>query len=235
MTVRVKICGITHPEDAATCVEEGADALGFVVEYPVDVPWNLTRMAAAQLMRDVPPFVTRVAVVGGSTETILGLAEATQAHVLQLHFDEPEQVVEAVATSLAGTGTRIVKALRVDVHAHGDEQWGDLACRFVDAGADAILFDSKTRDRPAGTGRPFDWSAIRPVRPPAYPVILAGGLTPENVGAAVREVRPYAVDVIGSVEDASHRKSRERVRAFVRAVRTAGAALGDEAPETATR
>ena len=215
------------------CVEEGADALGFVIEYPVVVPWNLTRRAAARLMREVPPFITRVAVVGGGTETILQLAEATGPDVLQLHFDEPEEVVETVAVRLAGTGTRIIKALRVDVHADGDQQWDELARRFVDAGADAILFDSKTRDRPAGTGRPFDWSVISPVNLLTCPVILAGGLNPENVDLAIHEVRPYAVDVIGSVEDASHRKNRERVRAFVQAVRAASATLDGEASETA--
>jgi phosphoribosylanthranilate isomerase len=233
VTVRVKICGLTDPQDAAMCVEEGADAVGFVVEYPVDVPWNLTRAAAARLMEEIPPFVTRVAVVGGTEGAILEIAEATEPHVLQLHFDETEQVVEAVAERVAGTGIQIVKALRVEVHADADRQWDGLARRFLDAGADAILFDSKTKDRPAGTGRPFDWSVVPPVSLLSCPVILAGGLTPENVDVAIREVRPYAVDVIGSVEDARHRKSRERVRAFVGAVRAASAALDGQASATA--
>lgn len=222
--VRVKICGITHEEDVALCVEEGAAALGFVVEYPLPVPWALTRARAAELMHTVPPFVSRVAVVGGDTRAILGICEATRPDAVQLHLDEPETVVAAVAEGLAGTGTRVIKALRI--RAGGAEplvaaHWLGLARRFLDAGADAILLDSKTGDRPAGTGRPFDWQIARGVVAAVGPVILAGGLTPENVGAAVAEVRPWAVDVISSVEDEEHRKVSLRVRAFVRAAREA--------------
>ena len=97
VAVRVKICGITHPDDAALAVEEGADALGFVVEYPDANPWILSRRRAAELMRAVPPFVTRVAVVGGDAASILDLAEATEPHVLQLHRDESEACVAELA------------------------------------------------------------------------------------------------------------------------------------------
>jgi phosphoribosylanthranilate isomerase len=223
--VRVKVCGITDPADAALCLEEGADALGFVVEYPQDNPWNLSRRRAAELMRGVPPFVTRVAVVGGTAQWILGIAEATAPNALQLHGDEPEEVVRELGRGLEGTGIRIVKALRIDPSAAGTpDHWCDLARRFVEAGADALLVDSKTSRRPAGTGQVVDWSIARAVvESQPGPCILAGGLTPENVGSAIGAVRPYAVDVITAVEDARHRKMRERVRSFVRAARSAGA------------
>ncbi len=221
--VRVKVCGITTEEDARLCVEEGVDTVGFVVEYPVDVPWNLGRQRAAQIMRTVPPFVTRVAVVGGDARTLIEIATATQPHVLQLHRDEPEPTVQTLARELAGTGVQLVKVLRVDPETDAGmmgQHWRAMADRFVEAGASAILVDSRSRQRPAGTGRTVDWEIVRTIASDArYPVIVAGGLTPENVAKAIERVRPYAVDVISGVEDAAHRKVRERVRAFVRAVR----------------
>jgi len=163
-------------------------------------------------------------VVGGDAATILAIAEATGADAVQLHLDEDEATVGAVRDGLAGTGTRIVKALRISVDGAAAPacEWAAAARRYVEAGADAILLDAKTAGRPAGTGRTVEWSLARAVAAELLaPLVLAGGLTPENVAAAIGEVRPYAVDVISAVEDASHRKVPERVRAFVAAVRDA--------------
>jgi phosphoribosylanthranilate isomerase len=216
---RVKICGLTHPEDVHLCAEAGADALGFVVEYPVQMPWVIDRRRACELMREVPPFVTRVAVVGGEVDELLRIADAVEPDALQLHRDEPEETVAVLRERLPGM--RLIKALRVDVDAASNgaaAEWIEQARRFVAAGADAILLDAKTADRPAATGRAIDWGLASEVAAHVdAPVVLAGGLGPENVGNAVRHVRPYAVDVITSLEDEQHRKVPERVRAFVRA------------------
>ena len=222
--VRVKICGITDPDDAVACVEEGADALGFVVEFPQANPWNLPRDRARALMAAVPPFVTRVAVVGGEAAAIAGLAEATSPHVVQLHRDESETCVSELAGRLEGSGIRIVKALRIEPAYDGPaSHWCDLARRFLDAGADAILLDAKAPGRPAGSGLSFDWSiAAAVVASCPEPFILAGGLAPGNVARAVATVRPFAIDVITSVEDAQHRKVRERVRALIREAKGPG-------------
>jgi phosphoribosylanthranilate isomerase len=228
MAVRVKICGITHPDDAAMAIEEGADALGFVVEYPDANPWILSRRRAAELMRLVPPFVTRVAIVGGDARTILELVESIEPHVLQLHRDETEDCVTELASRLAGTGIRLIKALRIDASVPGPpaEVLAAKARRFVDCGADAVLVDSVVPGRPAGTGKAVDWGLARTVvEAGVAPCILAGGLNPGNVGRAVAAVRPFAVDVISSVEDAN-RKVREKVRAFIQAAKAAD--LGSE-------
>ena len=220
MAVRVKICGITHPDDAALAVEEGADALGFVVEYPDANPWILSRRRAVELMRAVPPFVTRVAVVGGDAGSILDLAEATAPHALQLHRDETEACVTELAERLAGSGIRLIKALRIDASVPGPpaEALAAAARRFVEA--DAVLVDSVVPGRPAGTGRAVDWALARTVVDTGVaPCILAGGLDPDNVGRAVAAVRPFAVDVISAVEDQDHRKVRQRVRAFIQAAK----------------
>lgn len=222
--IRVKLCGLTCEADVALCADAGADALGFVVEYPLPVPWTLDRARAAELMRGVSPFATRVAVVGGDTATLLAIAEATEPDALQLHLDEDEATISAVKDGLAGTGTRIVKAIRIRA---GETPPADevvaTARRFVDAGADAILLDSKTEGRAAGTGIPVDWELAREVAAGlGAPLVLAGGLNPENVAGAIETVRPHAVDVISAVEDAEHRKVPERVSAFVAAARAAG-------------
>ena len=152
---RVKLCGLTSEVDVALCAEAGADALGFVIEYPLPVPWTLDRRRAAALMQRAPPFVTRVAVVGGDAATVLAIAEATEPDAVQLHLDEDEATVAAVKEGLAGTGTRIVKAIRISAGATPPAggrprlpPGGSL-----DAGADAILLDSKTERPSCGNGR----------------------------------------------------------------------------------
>ena len=223
MAVRVKICGITHEDDAEMAVEEGADALGFVVEYPDANPWILSRQRAAELMRMVPPFVTRVAVVGGDAHTILELVDATEPQALQLHRDETEACVTELAIRLAGSGIRLIKALRIDASVPGPpaELLARAARRFVDCGADAVLVDSVVPGRPAGTGKAVDWGLARTVVDAGVaPCILAGGLNPSNVGRAVAAVHPFAVDVITAVEDEANRKVRAKVRAFIQAAKT---------------
>jgi phosphoribosylanthranilate isomerase len=224
--VRVKVCGLTHEEDVQLCLEEGADAIGFVVEYPRPVPWNLGREPAATLARLVPPFVTRVAVVGGDAEAILSIARAVPVDALQLHFDEAEETVARLARELRGTSIRLVKALRLDPQERpAPSALRAEACRFMEAGASAILFDSKSDERAGGTGKTLAWDVVAEAsRDASWPVILAGGLTPQNAGAAIAQVRPWAVDVISSVEDARHRKVRAAVRAFIAAAKGPDAA-----------
>ncbi|MEZ5099283.1 MAG: phosphoribosylanthranilate isomerase [Thermoleophilia bacterium] len=220
----VKLCGNAHEEDVALCVEAGADAVGVVVEYPLPVPWTVDRARAAALLAAVPAGVDRVAVVGGDAETLVALAEATRPTALQLHLDEPEAVVEAVATRLAGSGTRLIRALRVDVESPDADAHAlvEVARRLHDAGADEILLDARTRARPAGTGVPIDRTLARAVAAAApCPVILAGGLDAASVGAAIAAVRPHGVDVISGVEGPGHRKDPGRTRAFVAAARAA--------------
>jgi phosphoribosylanthranilate isomerase len=220
---RVKLCGLTSEADVELCADAGADALGFVVEYPLPVPWTIGRERAAALIRGASPFATRVAVVGGDAPTVLAIAEKTAPDAVQLHLDENEETVSAVKEGLAGTGIRVVKAIRIRAgEAPPAAEVLEAARRFVDAGADSILLDSKTSGRPAGTGLPVDWALARDVAAGlASPLVLAGGLTPENVGEAIETVGPYAVDVISAVEDPEHRKVPARVRAFVAAARSA--------------
>lgn len=220
---RIKICGMTAGEDIRLCVETGVQALGFVVEYPVNVPWNLNRHIAAELMRGVPPFVTRVIVVGDDPGTVIELSALLKPHAVQLHGNEPIEVTAQLVSDIHKLGAQVIKPLRFSVEtgkcASACEDPFEAARLIEAAGADALLLDSVSSSRPAGTGQTVDWSLAREIRECArLPVILAGGLHAGNVGQAVAAVSPYGVDVISGVENPVGRKDPEKVRSFVAAV-----------------
>ncbi len=221
---RVKICGLKTEADIRLCVKAGADALGFVTEYPVPVPWNLDRTNARKLIAAAPPFVTTAAVVGGSVETILQIAETVKPHFLQLHGDETKEEIEHICSTLSGTGIKVIKALRIDVDT-GKARFAvedplEAAAVLAETGISGIAVDSKTANRPAGTGVPLDWSAVEQISSSiSIPLILAGGLTIQNVTEAIERVRPYGVDIISGVEKAPGIKDENRVLQFVRTVK----------------
>ncbi len=207
--VRVKICGIAHPKDAEDAIEAGADALGFN-GFPgskrfLDLP------SASGWMAQLPPFVTRVAVLVNPT---VAEAEAVQAlpgvDRLQFHGDEtPEFCARFLQRGF-------LKAL-----AARDRAALLAASRY---GASAILLDAFVPGAYGGTGCliDLDLAAAFVRENPGLRVILSGGLTPENVAAAVRAVRPHAVDVASGVESHSCKKDKMRMRDFIAAVRDAG-------------
>ena len=221
---RIKVCGLTREEDIRLCVSAGVHALGFVVEYPVDVPWNLDRAGALALMRAVPPFVSRVIVVGGDPGTVVALTSLLKPHAVQLHGDEPLSVTAGLVAPIRACGAQVIKALRFSAETGRCLNAGDdpleAACRIREAGVDAIVLDSVGETRPAGTGRTVDWRVARGIRDGAgLPVILAGGLNAGNVGRAIDAVDPYGVDVISGVEESAGQKDPVRFRAFIVAAR----------------
>jgi len=221
---RVKICGLQTEADIALCVRAGADALGFVTEYPLPVPWNLDRIDARKLIAAAPPFVTTVAVVGGSVETILQIAETVKPHFLQLHGDETKEEIEHICSTLADTGIKVIKALRIDVDT-GKARFAvedplEAAAVLAATGISGIAVDSKTANRPAGTGVPLDWRIVEKISSSvSIPLILAGGLTIQNVTEAIERVRPYGVDIISGVETAPGIKDENRAIQFVQTVK----------------
>jgi len=205
MRTRVKICGITSRQDALDAVRFGADAIGLVF-YPPS-PRCVTPEQAAAIVERLPPFVAVVGLfVNASREEIAEVLAAARIDLLQFHGSECPDYC-------AGHGRPYIKAVRV-------QQGLDLlAERERYAGASALLLDTYQPGVPGGTGQAFDWSLIPPVL--GGEVILAGGLTPDNVGEAVRRVRPYAVDVSGGVEREKGRKDAAKIRAFMRGVASA--------------
>lgn len=221
---RVKICGVSDPSELAMVIESGADAAGFVTEYPEPVPWNMDRVRARDLLGRVPPFMTGVMVTGGASEKVLELAEYARPRLVQLHTDNSCAETAVIASGLAEMGIGLIRALRI--RAGAAVACGDIsdpldAGRALEAtGISALLIDSRTSSLPAGTGVQVDYElACRVKEAITVPLILAGGLTVGNIRQAVEAVRPYAVDVISGVEAARGVKAPELVREFVRAAR----------------
>jgi phosphoribosylanthranilate isomerase len=221
---RVKICGLMSEADVEMAVSAGADSLGFVTEYPVPVPWNLSRARSAELAALAPPFVTTTAVVGGRVDDVVAIARAVRPHFLQLHGDETMEEIRAVCEALAPTGIKVLKALRINVET-GEALFAvrdpvEACASLEQSGIAGLVLDSKTSSRPAGTGVPLEWSSLRRVREHiSLPLILAGGLTSGNVRKAIDMVRPYAVDVISGVEREAGVKDSRLMRDFVNAVK----------------
>ena len=207
MSVRVKICGITNPDDALTAVDAGADALGFMFYEPS--PRFVTRAQAGAVLRRLPPFVARVGVfVNPSEEEVRRVMAECGIDTLQFHGEEPPEFCRKF-------GLRVIKAFRVRdaeslraTHAYPTEAW---------------LLDSFAPGQHGGTGATFNWDLATEATRHSHQVILAGGLTPENAAEAVRKVRPYGLDVSSGVESAPGKKDPAKVRAFIAAAKNSPA------------
>ena len=204
---RVKFCGITRPDDAAAAVQAGADAIGLIL-VPGS-PRFIDVAQAAMIRRRLPPFVQAVALFRNATaETVRRALDELHPDLVQFHGEESPEYC-------ASFGVPYLRAVPMK---HGADV-ADWERRF--AGAAALLLDAHGSGEQGGQGRTFDWSAVRATRP----FVLAGGLTAENVGEAVRTARPFAVDVSSGIERAPGVKDAGKMRRFIEEVRKA-----DESP-----
>ncbi len=205
MRTRIKICGLTNAEDAEAAVQLGADALGFIL-VPDTPRYVGTRDDLRDILRGIPPMVMRTAVVTAIANLPVALAPYFDA--VQFYRGGPTE----------GSRLRQMRVCRVAMRENLNE---------VDvAGVNAILLDTLSSKGLGGTGEAFDWSiAAEAARRFTLPIILAGGLTPENVGEAIRIARPFAVDVSSGIESAPGRKDHDKMRRFIRAVREADQGL----------
>jgi phosphoribosylanthranilate isomerase len=203
MATRIKICGITRAQDAVTAAELGAHAVGLM--FYEDSPRFVSVDQANKVIGVLPPFVTRVGVfVNPVEQQVHSILGALRLDLLQFHGDETPQFC-------ARFGIPYIKAVRV-------RKGMDLlqyASRYHDA--KGLLLDAHSESAYGGTGEAFDWSLI-PVNLP-LPIILSGGLNAANVARAIRQVRPWAVDVSSGVESAKGIKDTDKIAAFVQAVR----------------
>lgn len=210
--VRVKICGITNPADAEIAIEAGADALGFVL-------WAKSTRAVApaslgQLTADLPPFVGRIGVfVDAPAPRILTLVREGHLGAVQLHGREDAEFCSRL-------GVHWYRAFRVG----DDTNPSSLASTILAFGCKTFMLDTNAGTAPGGSGCVFDWSTAAKIsmhlsHHGVPRLILAGGLTPENVADAIRKVRPWAVDVSSGVERSPGCKDPDRVRAFIQNVR----------------
>ncbi|QIO23731.1 phosphoribosylanthranilate isomerase [Haloarcula sp. JP-L23] len=209
---RVKVCGVTTPEDRDAVVAAGADAVGIIYGVPVDTPREVDEDTAADLVEGVPPLVTSVLVT---------MPRTVQEAVVRVDAVDPDavQVHDGLSpTELGALSRRVTQKIIAVVDADADDL-ADYA-----AHADALLVDSVDDEGAGGTGETHDWDRTRElVETVDVPVILAGGLTPENVAEAVETVRPFAVDTASGVESSGGVKDHDAVERFVAAVAAADA------------
>lgn len=199
---RVKFCGLRHKDDIADAVALGVDALGFVFYEPSSR--YVAPEDAATLTRAVPAFLTRVGLfVNENAETIKRIFEIAQLNLIQYHGEESPEFCDSV-------GLPYIKAFRVQQ----DMDIRGAMDRYPNASG--FLLDAYVKGQPGGTGERFDWGLI----PRSYaPIILAGGLTPDNAKDAIEQVAPWALDVSGGIESKPGRKDPDKMARFMDACR----------------
>lgn len=204
MSVKVKICGITNAPDALAVVEAGADALGFM--FYEKSPRRVSLRQAADIIRELPPFIIKVGVfVDAAEDLVLRAIGDCGLNLLQFHGDEtPEYCTQF--------GLMSMKAFRVR-----DSESLSVLANYP---TDAWLLDAFVADKPGGTGERFNWDLAIEAKNAGRPIFLAGGLTPSNVAEAVRKVQPYGVDVSSGVEAEPGRKDHAKVRDFIKAAKS---------------
>lgn len=206
--IRVKICGITNLPDALLAAELGADALGFIF-YPKS-PRYIAPSAAGKIIAHLPPFVTTVAVmVNESLEGAREILAESGCRMAQLHGEESPEYLREL-------GFPAIKALSVATT-------DDLAILEQYPYARAFLLDTKVPGQRGGTGITFDWTLAREARRFNRPIILAGGLSPENVGQALETAAPFGIDISSGIEISPGRKDLQRMVELFTAVREADA------------
>jgi phosphoribosylanthranilate isomerase len=205
--VRIKICGITNLEDALLAADLGADALGFIF-YPPS-PRSVEPDAAKAIIAQLPPFVTTVGVfVDEDVAAVKELAAAVGLDRLQLHGKETPEYCRSL-------GRRVIKVFRV----RDENSLTELAA--YQNVVQALLLDTYKKGQVGGTGETFNWDLA--LKAKKYgPIILAGGLTPENVAQAIAAAQPQAVDVASGVEAAPGKKDPVKLKAFFAAIKGAG-------------
>ena len=204
MKTQVKICGITSVADALTAAEAGADLLGLMF-YDCS-PRLISLATAVEISRALPPFVLRVGVFVNPDEALVTRAIAECGlGLLQFHGDEDSDFCTRF-------GLMSLKALRV--------RDAESLSQLKQFHTDAFLLDAYSPSGLGGTGEQFNWNLAIDARKFGKPIFLAGGLTPENVAAAVHQVQPFAVDVSSGVESAPGKKDATKVRAFIAAAKS---------------
>ena len=200
--VKVKICGMTNLKDVKVAVDGGVDAVGFI--FYKKSPRSVTMQAVREIVLELPPFVDSVGVfVNETAEQINKIADHCKLDRVQLHGDESPAFCKKIRR-------RVIKAIRVkDIQS---------LKKLSDYPVSSFLLDTFSEDQYGGTGKVFDWNLAYPAK--RYgPIILAGGLTPNNVRQAIQRIQPYGVDVCSGVESQPGIKDHKKMQAFLKNVK----------------
>ena len=196
---KIKVCGMTSLEDTLVAVEAGADAVGFI--FYKKSPRSVTIKTVCEIVDELPPFVDAIGIfVNESAEQINKIADRCKLDRVQLHGDETPAFCKKIRR-------RVIKAIRVkDIQS---------LKKLSDFPVSGFLLDAFSEDQRGGTGKVFDWNLVHPAKKYGA-VILAGGLTPNNVRQAIHRVKPYGVDVCSGVESQPGIKDHKKVKAFIK-------------------
>ncbi len=225
---KVKICGITNSEDAIAAAEFGADAIGVIVDVPVETPRKTSVKKAKEILDSVPLFVSKVIVLmPESVEYVFDISDELNPDAIQLHGNESQDFILELKKEIIRRQSRrsseakprikakIIKVLHVD-----DNTKINYIMRYAEI-SDAILLDTKFGDSVGGTGKTHDWTKSKMIcdmiKP--TPLILSGGLNPGNVENAINTVNPYAVDVSSGVESMPGKKDKRKIEEFITAAK----------------
>lgn len=221
--MKIKICGIRDEEELKLC-SKYADSLGFVVEYPVEVPWNIERNKARELISMSPEDIESIVVTAGDMSKIKGIVNEVEPDTFQLHGDEGPDHVEDIVRYSNDFSFKVIKAIQIDVKTmkvQGREPL-NVAKEYQEIGVDSILLDAKRKTNAGGTGLTLDWSELFSITDEIdVPVILAGGLNSDNVEEAIDELNPDGVDVISGVETEG-KKDESKIKDFVKNAKVIG-------------
>ena len=202
--VKIKICGITNKEDALRAIKLKVDALGFIF---ANSPRRVDPKIVQKIIELLPPFISSVGVfVNKDREKVKKIAESCHLTTLQFHGEESPSYCQ-------GFRQKVIKAFRIK-----DKNVLKKIPQYQDK-VDACLLDAYSPFKYGGTGKIFNWDVVREVKKLRIPIILSGGLNPDNVEEAINKVRPYAVDVSSGVEKKPGKKDPEKLRNFVKIVR----------------
>jgi len=209
--VKIKICGLMREEDIQCCEELGIDVLGFVVEYPREVPWNLTCKQAKELIA-VAKRPTCI-VTGGLPEKVIALAKELNPGMVQLHFKETLAQTAKIAAELKRSGIQTIRAV----------DRGSAIEALCQTDIAAILVDSRTSDNAATNIQAIDAALFNRIKlQSSKPLIIAGGITPENVGDIIAQTRANWIDVMTGVERSPGVKDRAKIELLVRGATPTG-------------
>jgi len=202
--MRIKICGITNLEDALFCARLGADALGFIF---ASSPRKISLSKAQEIIKGLPPFISSVGVfVNEKPAKIKETAQRCSLDYIQLHGEETADFCQSLFPQ------KIIKSIRI-------KDRGSLNLLESFSRVKAFLLDTYVQGKAGGTGRTFNWHLAKEAKKAGLPIILSGGLSPENVREAIKLVQPVAVDASSSLESSPGKKDKAKVEFFIRTIK----------------
>jgi len=222
--ISVKICGLKTEKDVKLCQESGADMIGFVTEYPIPVPWNLSRNEAAELLKYVQMPCKSCLVTGGIPEKTISLAKELRPDFIQLHYNETFEETIEIAEELKPLNIEIIKTFPLSDHDRirqfGTANMERIVKLLCETEIFGILVDSRSPSNAAGKGETADFEVFKEVKAlSSKHVILGGGITPDNIRKIVEETNAEFVDVMTGVEQSLGIKDENKIKNLMAPVR----------------